>query len=132
MWERSWNTESDWDFSAPRLWPPSLTHPRHTPQAGTVRMGRAPRDSPGKNTAVGCHSLLYGIFPTQGSDLCLFCLLLAGRFFTADTTWEAPSGTLSMSSIAQSCPTRCSHRDCHMPSFPVHHQLPACAQTLVH
>ena len=24
------------------------------------------RDSPGKNTAVGCHALLQGIFPTQG------------------------------------------------------------------
>ena len=25
-----------------------------------------PWDSPGKNTAVGCHALLQGIFPTQG------------------------------------------------------------------
>ena len=25
-------------------------------------------DSPGKNTGVGCHALLYGIFPTQGSN----------------------------------------------------------------
>ena len=25
-------------------------------------------DSPGKNTGVGCHSLLQGIFPTQGSN----------------------------------------------------------------
>ena len=25
-------------------------------------------DSPGKNTAVGCHSLLQGMFPTQGSN----------------------------------------------------------------
>ena len=23
-------------------------------------------DSPGKNTGVGCHALLHGIFPTQG------------------------------------------------------------------
>ena len=28
-----------------------------------------PLDSPGKNTGVGCHSLLQGIFPTQGSNL---------------------------------------------------------------
>ena len=28
-------------------------------------------DSPGKNTGVGCHSLLYGIFLTQGSNLSL-------------------------------------------------------------
>ena len=27
-----------------------------------------PRDSPGKNTGVGCHALLQGIFPTQGSN----------------------------------------------------------------
>ena len=26
-------------------------------------------DSPGKNTGVGCHALLQGIFPTQGSNL---------------------------------------------------------------
>ena len=28
-----------------------------------------------KNTGVGCHALLQGIFPTQGSDLHLLCLL---------------------------------------------------------
>ena len=28
-----------------------------------------PWDSPGKNTGRGCHSLLQGIFPTQGSNL---------------------------------------------------------------
>ena len=30
-----------------------------------------PWDSPGKNTGVGCHALLQGIFPTQGSNPCL-------------------------------------------------------------
>ena len=30
-----------------------------------------PWDFPGKNTEVGCHFLLQGIFPTQGSNLCL-------------------------------------------------------------
>ena len=29
------------------------------------------RDFPGKNTGVGCQSLLQGIFPTQGLNLCL-------------------------------------------------------------
>ena len=33
------------------------------------------RDSPGKNTGVGCHFLLQGIFPNQGSNLHLICLL---------------------------------------------------------
>ena len=32
-------------------------------------------DSSGKNTRVGCHFLLQGIFPTQGSYLHLLCLL---------------------------------------------------------
>ena len=32
-------------------------------------------DSPGKNTGVGCHALLQGIFPTQGWIPCLLCLL---------------------------------------------------------
>ena len=35
----------------------------------------SPRNSPGKNTRVGCHFLLQGIFPTQGSNLHLLCLL---------------------------------------------------------
>ena len=30
---------------------------------------------PSKNTGVGCHFLFQGIFPTQGSNLCLLCLL---------------------------------------------------------
>ena len=34
-----------------------------------------PQDSPGKNPGVGCHALLQGIFPTQGSNPCLLCLL---------------------------------------------------------
>ena len=32
-------------------------------------LDRYPWDSPGKNTGVGCHALLQGIFPTQGSKL---------------------------------------------------------------
>ena len=31
-------------------------------------MGFCPWDSPGKDTGVGCHALLQGIFPTQGSN----------------------------------------------------------------
>ena len=47
-------------------------------------------DSLGKNTGVGCHFLLQRIFLTQGSNMCLSCLLaLAGGFFKASTTWEA-------------------------------------------
>ena len=34
-----------------------------------------PWDSPGKDTGVGCHALLQGIFPARGLNLCLLCLL---------------------------------------------------------
>ena len=34
-----------------------------------------PWDSPGKNTAVGCHAILQGIFPTHGWNPCLLCFL---------------------------------------------------------
>ena len=34
-----------------------------------------PWDSPGKNTGVGRHALLQGLFPTQGSNSCLLELL---------------------------------------------------------
>ena len=43
-------------------------------------------NSLGKNTGVGCHFLLQGIFLTHG----LNPRLLAVRFFTSRATWEAP------------------------------------------
>ena len=43
-----------------------------------------PGDSPGNNTGVGCHALLQGIFPTQGSNPHLLCLL----------QWQAGSSPL--------------------------------------
>ena len=49
-----------------------------------------PWDSPGQNVRVGCHFLLQGIFPTQGSNPHLTSSTLAGGFFTASTAWEAP------------------------------------------
>ena len=46
-----------------------------------------PWDSPGKNTGVGCHAFLQGIFPTKASHPCLSCLpASAGRFCTMSTT----------------------------------------------
>ena len=44
-------------------------------------------DSPGKNTGVGCHALLEGIFLTQGLNPCLLhCSCIAGRSFTREAT----------------------------------------------
>ena len=49
-----------------------LTHFSRVRLFGTYGLQPAklpcPWDSPGKNTGVGCHSLLQGIFPTQGSN----------------------------------------------------------------
>ena len=44
-----------------------------------------PWDYPGKNNGPSCHFLLQGIFPTQGSNLCLLRLL----------HWQADSLPLS-------------------------------------
>ena len=57
----------------------------------TVEPTKLPRpwNFPGKNTGVGCHFLLQGIFPTQGSNLWLPCLLL----------WQANSLSLCLLSV---------------------------------
>ena len=46
-------------------------------------------DSPGKNTGVGCHFLLQGVFPTQGLNPCLLRLLHWQADSLLSTTWEA-------------------------------------------
>ena len=48
-----------WSFSCVWLWNPMAC----SPPGSSVR-----GDSPDKNTRVGCHALLQGIFPTQGSN----------------------------------------------------------------
>ena len=47
-------------------------------------------DSPGKNIGVGCHFLLWGIFPTQGSNRRLLQLL----HWQVDSLPAAPPGSL--------------------------------------
>ena len=52
-----------------------------------------PWDSPGKNTGMDSHSLLQGIFPTQGSNPpTLASPALAGRDFTNSPAWDAHFG----------------------------------------
>ena len=49
-------------------------------------------DSPGKNTGVGCHALLQGIFSTQGSNPGLIQVShITGRLSTIWATREAPT-----------------------------------------
>ena len=52
-------------------------------------------DPPGKNTGVSCHALLQGIFPTQGSNPSLLCLLL----WQEDSLPLAPPGKTSLLTI---------------------------------
>ena len=55
----------------------SLSHVQLFATPCTIQPARllCPWNSPGKNTGVDCHSLLQEIFPTQGSNLHLLCLL---------------------------------------------------------
>ena len=59
------------------------------PMAPLTRL-LCPWDSPGKNTGMGCHFILHGIFPTQGLNLCLlFCrrILYHWAIWEATHTW---------------------------------------------
>ena len=53
-----------------------VSHFSHVSLFVTLDWSQSPLwDSLGKNTRVGCHFLLQGIFPIQGSNLHLLCLL---------------------------------------------------------
>ena len=54
-------TESESEVAQSR---PTLSDPMDCSPPGSSGHG----DSPSKNTGVGCHALLQGIFPTQGSN----------------------------------------------------------------
>ena len=85
-------------------------------------------DSPGKNTGVGFHALLQGIFPTQGSNVGLPNY----RHLLYQLSHQKNPNISSVSSVIQSCPTLCDPMNCSTPGLPVHHQLPECIQTHVH
>ena len=84
--------------------------------------------SPGKNIGVDCHALPQGIFPTQGSNPCLFHLL----------HWQVGSfphhhqGFCFCGSVAQWCLILCDPMDCSTPGFPLLNYLPEFAQIHVH
>ena len=70
---------------------PTLCNPM---DCGPPGSSSAHGDSPGKNTGVGCHALLQGIFPTQGlnPDLphcrqILYCLSYQGSFLSLQTAF---------------------------------------------
>ena len=72
-------------------------------------------DFPGKNTGVGCHFLLQGIFPTQGSNPCLTLLSCSGLLHcrqilyllskeSTEPLGELGGVTLSRMTAPQPCP----------------------------
>ena len=95
-----------------------------------------PWNSPSKNTGMGSHSLLQGIFPTQGSNLghlhCKWILYLLShqdevrdvprRMYQEE--WNQPEDqgrkVKSESEVAQSCPTLCNPTDCSPPGSSTH------------
>ena len=72
---------------------------------------------PVKNTGVGCHCLLQGIFPTQGSNLHLLHLL----YWQVGSLPLAPSAAKSL----QPCPTPCDPIDGLLPGSSVSEILQA-------
>ena len=55
-----------------------------------------PWDSTGKNSGVGCHFLLQGIFPTQGLNLCLLRFLI---WWASSLTLALPEEPLNIENI---------------------------------
>ena len=69
----------------------TLCDPLDCSPLGSSVLGAWQWDSVGKNTGMGCHSLLQGDLPDPGIEpASLISPALAGGFFTTSATWEAP------------------------------------------
>ena len=89
-------------------------------------------NSPGKNTGVGYHVLLQGIFPTQRLNS-----ISCGFAMQADSLLLRHQGRpkrhlICCCSVAKSCLTLCNPIDCSTPGFPVLHHPQESSQTHVH
>ena len=82
-----------------------------------------PQNFPGKNTRVGCHSLLQGIFPIQGSNprllhcrQILYCLSHQGSLVFPEIIYFYLRAWYMIKwsevKVTQSCPTLCDPMDC--------------------
>ena len=89
-------------------------------------------NSPGKNSGVGCHVLLQGIFPTQRLNPFSCGSCIAGRFLTVEPPGRPERRLICCCSVAKSRLTLCNPTDCSTAGFPVLHHLPEFAQTHVH
>ena len=100
-----------------------------------------PWDFPGMNTEVGCHAILQGIFPTQGLNPWLLCLLHCRRIlgcWAIGEAWERSVTKFTPKfislrqiccSYAKLCPTLCNPMDCSSPGFPVLHYPRVCSNS---
>ena len=68
---------------------------------------------PSKNTGVGCHSLLQGVFPTQGSNLCLLHWQVDSLPLS---DWEALYLYIPFSFLPDHLKVSCRHW-CFMPKY---------------
>ena len=101
---------------------PTLCDPMDCSSPGSSVHG----DSLGKNTGVGCHALLQGIFQARDQP--------RSPPLQVDSLQFEPQGkpTVQFSSVAQPCLTLCNHMNCRTPGLPVHHQLLEFTQTHVY
>ena len=76
-----------------------------------------PWDSPGKNTGVGCHALLQGIFLIQGLNPHLLCLLHCRQVLYPLNHLGSPQ------KVGLSCLTLCDSMDYSLPGSSVHGTL---------
>ena len=83
-----------------------------------------PWDFPGKDTEVGCHFLLQGIFPTQGSNPGLLHCRQILYLLSYKGSPLSEFSLVQFSSVAQLCPTLCNPMNHSRPGLPVRHQLP--------
>ena len=84
-----------------------------------------PWNSSGKNTGVGCHSLM-----RKHTPLCLIFIDLPRLLLHQPLLLSAFD--LCCCSVTKLCPTLCKPMGCSTPGFPVLHHLPEFAQTHVH
>ena len=66
---------------------------------------------------MGCYFLLQGIFPIQGSNLCLLCLLHWQKGSLPLVPPGKPSDDYVL--VTQLCPTLCDPMDCSLPGSSV-------------
>ena len=73
---------------------------------------------------MGCHVLLQGIFPAQGSNPGLpHSRQILYSLSRQESLGFPDRHSVQFSSVAQSCPTLCDSMNCSTPGLPVHHHF---------